>query len=371
MTSGLRIGSVWNIPIRLHPSWFIVFGFLTWSLSTGYFPVAYPVLGIGINITLGLVTSLFFFASVLAHELGHSWVALKEKIPVRGITLFIFGGVAQIEREPNSPGAEFRIAIAGPLISLLLGILFGILFFFGQNITVVAAPSQYLMRINLILLLFNLVPGFPLDGGRVFRAIVWAWNHDLRKATRIASFTGQIMAYVFIGIGFVILFQGNFVNGLWLIFIGWFLQSASGSVNQQVQMESVLQNSTVSQAMDRNIVKLPGLTPLSWVVEEHMLPNQGSAVYVTEYGEVAGLLTMRKVASIPRPHWRYTTINQAMDPLNRLIPVDPKDDLLTALKQMEKSKVAEMPVMDGELLVGTLTRENVARYLHRRAELGI
>jgi Zn-dependent protease len=369
--SGLRIGTIWNIPIRLHSSWFIIFGLLTWSLSRDYFVAAYPNMGSGVYLSLGLVTSLLFFGSVLAHELGHSWLALRDGIPVRGITLFIFGGVAQIEREARTPASEFRIATAGPVTSLLLAGIFYILFNLDKKISYLAAPSEYLMRINFMLAIFNLIPGFPLDGGRILRAAVWAWNKDLRKATRFAALVGQVIAYIFIGIGIFSLFQGKFSNGLWLIFIGWFLQSTASSIYQQINIETSLRSSTVSQVMSREMVKLPGLTPLDWVIEEHVLANKDPAIYVVEYGEISGLLTIREITKIPKMHWRFTTINQAMVPLSKLSMLSPDTDLFSALERMEEAKVSQIPVVEGEDVIGTLSRENIARYLHMRTRLGV
>ena len=369
--SGIRIGTIWNIPIRLKSSWFIIFGLLTWSLSREYFVTAYPDLGSGIYLTMGLVTSLLFFGSVLAHELGHSWVALKDGIPVRGITLFIFGGVAQIEREARTPASEFRIAIAGPVTSLLLAGFFYILYSLDKKLPYLAAPSEYLMRINFMLALFNLIPGFPLDGGRVLRAGVWAWNKDLRKATRVAAVIGQVIAYVFIGLGILSLFQGQFSNGLWLIFIGWFLQSTASSAHQQVNIEISLRGSTVNQVMNRELVKLPGLTPLDWVIEEHVLANKDPAIFVVEYGEISGLLTIREITKVPKMHWRFTTINQAMVPLSRLLTISPEQDLYSALQKMEEAKVSQIPVVEGEAVIGTLSRENIAHFLQLRTQLGV
>jgi len=366
--SGLRIGTIWNIPIRLNTSWFIIFGLLTWSLSRDYFVAAYPNMSSGVYLSLGVVTSLMFFGSVLAHELGHSWVALKDGIPVRGITLFIFGGVAQIEREASTPASEFRIAIAGPLTSLLMAGVFFVLYSLDKKIPFLAAPSEYLMRINFLLALFNLVPGFPLDGGRVLRAAVWAWNKDLRKATRIAALIGQVIAYLFIGLGILRMFQGQFSNGIWMIFIGWFLQSAASSAYQQIKLETSLRSSSVRQVMNRELVKLPGLTPLDWVIEEHVLANKDPAIYVIEYGEISGLLTIREITKIPKMHWRFTTINQAMVPMDRLSTLSPETDLYSALERMDEAKVSQIPVVEGVDVIGTLSRENIARFLHMRTQ---
>jgi Zn-dependent protease len=369
MMSGVMIGKIWGIPIRLHGSWFIVFGLLTWSLSQQIFTSEYPGLTLGVQLLLGMITSLFFFASVLAHELGHSWLALKDGIPVRGITLFIFGGVAQIEREPRSPVSEFRIAIAGPLTSLGLAGIFGLLFLADRQIPFLAAPSEYLMRINLLLALFNLIPGFPLDGGRVLRAIVWALNKDLKKATRIASVSGQVIAYLFIGYGIFRLFMGQFVDGLWMIFIGWFLQNAASSAFQQINLESVLKGTTVGEVMYRGITKLPGLTPLNYVVEEQVINHREPVIYVTEYGEVSGILSIKEIMKVPKPHWRFTTINQAMVPFSRSIKLDPEMDLFSALKKMEETKIGLIPVLSGEQLVGTLTKEGVIHYLNFKTQM--
>jgi Zn-dependent protease len=366
MRSGLQIAKIWGIPIRLHASWFIVFGLLTWSLSRDLVATTSPML----NLVIGLATTLLLFASVLAHELGHSWVAIRDGIPVKGITLFIFGGLAQIEREPRSPLSEFRIAIAGPLTSLLVAGLFGGIFLLERQSAFLAEPSFYLMRINFILALFNLIPGFPLDGGRVLRAAVWAYKKDLRQATRVASITGQVFAYLFIGWGIINLFLGQVSNGLWMIFIGWFLQNAASSAYQQLNLETILRETTVFQAMDREIIKLPGLTPLSWVIEEQMSNNRETVIYVTEYSDVSGILTIQEIMKVPRPQWPYMTINQVMTPLQRIKFLGPEMSLLSALREMEETRKATIPVFQGEQLVGTLTRENVSRFIHKRMQFG-
>ena len=366
MRSGLQIGSIWGIPIKLHASWFIVFGLLTWSLSRDLVNSTNPLTGL----LIGLVTTLLFFGSVLAHELGHSWLALRDGIPVHSITLFIFGGVAQIEREPHSPLSEFKIAIAGPITSFLVAGVFGLVYLLGQQVPLFAEPGYYLMRINFILALFNLVPGFPLDGGRVLRAAVWAYKKDFRQATRIASISGQVVAYIFIGWGILTLFLGQVSNGLWMIFIGWFLQNAASTAYQQVNFETILKEATVNQAMDREIKKLPGLTPLSWVIEEQMVDHRETVIYVTEYGEISGILTLQEIMKVPRQQWAYMTVNQVMTPFHRAIRLNPEMDLFSALRSMEDSKKSTVPVFDGDQLVGTITRENLSRYIQKRVQLG-
>lgn len=201
MKTTVKLGKFWGIPISLHAGWFLIFGMIPWSLAAGYFPAAYPDLLTSIHWALGGIISVLFFASVLAHELGHSYLTLRNKIPVSDITLFVFGGVSQIEQEPKSPGAEFRIAIAGPVVSLALAALFGGLWLMTQNIVWLAAPSMWLARMNLMLFLFNMIPGFPLDGGRVLRAIIWRCSSDFRMAARAASLIGQLIAQIIMGFG--------------------------------------------------------------------------------------------------------------------------------------------------------------------------
>jgi Zn-dependent protease len=371
MGASIKLGKIWGIPVGLHPSWFIIFFLLTWSLSTGYFPREYGELSLMAHIVLGVLTTILFFASVLAHELGHSFLALRNRIAVKGITLFIFGGVAQIAEEPKTPGAEFRIAIAGPLVSLALAILFGIAYLLDQQIPYLAAPSAYLMRINFILAVFNLIPGFPLDGGRVLRAFVWWLNKDFYKATKVASFSGQIVAFGFIGFGVLSLFRGDFMNGVWLVFIGWFLQNAAATAYAQTNMQHQLQDVRVEQVMERDCVRVASLTPVSLVVDNQVLTDGQSCFFVADNGKLQGLLTLRDISQIPQPKWRFTTMGQAMVPAERLVSVTPDTELLKALQTMDDANLAQMPVLENGNLVGVLTRENVLHYLRVRAELKI
>lgn len=372
MKASIKLGSIWGIPIGLHTSWFLVFGLITWSLSAGYFPNEYPQLSGISTLVLGLLTSILFFSSVLAHELGHAFVALQEKIPVRSITLFIFGGVAQIGREPSSPGAEFRIAIAGPLTSIGLAGLFGGIWLLNREIALLAAPSLYLARINLILALFNMIPGFPLDGGRVLRALVWWWTKSFSSATRVAAISGQTIAFGFIGFGVLNLFTGGVTNGLWLIFIGWFLQNAAASAVQQSNVQEKLRGITVGQAMSRDCAEVNGLTTLYQLVHEYVLTSGQHCFFVRDFiGQVRGMLTLQDITRVPQPKWRFTTAEQIMAPYDRLLSVDADMELLAALRTMEEANVSQVPVVQEDRPVGLLSREQVLRYLQLRTQLGI
>lgn len=371
MNASLKLGKIWGIPIGVHTSWFIIFGLLTWSLSTGYFPNAYPGLTIISHLILGLLTTIFFFASVLAHELGHAYFALRNQIPVRGITLFIFGGVAQIAQEPRSPGAEFRIAIAGPLVSALLAGIFGLAYVLDQRVPYLAAPSEYLMRINFILAAFNMIPGFPLDGGRVLRAFIWWRSGNFGKANRIAAFSGQLVAFGFIGWGIFTIFSGNFLNGIWQVFIGWFLQNAAASSYAQTNMRESLSGIQVGQIMNKDCLKISSLTPLSQLVAEQVLSGGQRCFFIADNGKLQGMLTLRDIAQIPQPKWRFMTTRQAMTPVSRLISVDSNTELLTALQTMDTADIAQVPVLNNGELVGFLSRDQVVHYLRTRAELGV
>jgi Zn-dependent protease/CBS domain-containing protein len=371
METRVELGKIWGIPIGLHPSWFLIFGLLTWSLAMGYFPEEYPALSSAAHWLLGGLTSLLFFGSVLVHELGHSLIALRNSIPVRRITLFIFGGVAQIEKEPNSPGAEFRIAIAGPLASLTLAILFEALYLLDQSIPYLAAPSIYLARINFLLAAFNMIPGFPLDGGRVLRALVWRFTGSFHRATRVAGSTGQLVALGFIGVGVYTIFDGALFNGLWLAFIGWFLQNAAASNLAAANIQQSLHGITVSQVMSRECTRVPSLLPLSQLVEEQVLNGAQRCFFVADNGQLRGLLTLHEITAVPQRKWGFTTAEQVMVPFGRLARVAPDTELMQALQMMDNINVNQLPVVEEENIVGTLSREQVLRYIRLRAELGI
>jgi len=371
METGVKLGRILGIPIRLHVSWFLIFGLVTWSLAVSYFPVEYPSLPAAACWGLGAATSLLFFGSVLAHELSHSLVALRSQVPVHGITLFIFGGVAQIGREPSTPGDEFRIAVAGPLASLALAVGFGGLWLLDRAVPYLAAPSVWLMRINLGLALFNLIPGFPLDGGRVLRAMVWRITQNFQRATQVASFVGQLTAFGFIGLGLLTMVGGRFADGLWLVFIGWFLQNAAAASYAQVNIQHSLRGVTVAQVMTRDCALVPAQITVGQLVEERILPGGRRCFFVTENDRPRGILTLSDVAKVARSDWGQTTAGQVMVPWERTSRVQPHTALLAALQVMDDANVNQVPVVEGEEIVGMLSREHVLHYVRTRAELGI
>lgn len=247
----IPLGRIFGIVIDLDYSWFLVFGLLTWVLAVSYFPSEFKEWTTAEYWLMGTLTAVMFFVSVLLHELGHSVVAMRYKVQVPRITLFIFGGVSQIAGEAPSAGAEVWIAIAGPVVSFALAALFALLEPLVTPISPLLATFKYLALINGMLALFNLIPGFPLDGGRIFRAILWGVFHNFRKATLIAANTGRFFGFLFIAFGVWLALRGNFFNGLWIAFIGWFLESAAVAQVQQQVMQGLLAGHKVSEAMGR------------------------------------------------------------------------------------------------------------------------
>ena len=373
LTRSIPLGRILGIPLGLDYSWFLVFALVTWSLGSSYFPDQFPGWSTGLYWAVGLATSLLFFVSVVLHELGHSVIALRNGIPVRSITLFIFGGVAQIGREPGSPGVEFRVAIAGPIVSFALAGLFGALSVVGAGIAPLAALATYLAFINGSLGVFNLIPGFPLDGGRVFRAILWRATHSFRRATEIAGAAGNLFAWLFIFWGVWQMFSGDIVNGLWIAFIGWFLQNAATASVQQMTLTRLLAGHTVGEIMTREYQTVAPEVTLEQLVHDHILTTGRRFFPVARAGRIEGLLTLHHVKKIPREHWATTTVAQVMTPLAQLRLAHPGDGLWQAMQEMTADGVNQLPVTDtanGEL-TGVLARDNVLTFVRTLAEVGV
>jgi Zn-dependent protease len=365
----LSIGKIFNIPIGVDLSWFLILALITWSLAVSYYPQEYanwPVLEYWI---VGAVTAVIFFICVLLHELGHSVVAIHNKLPVRSITLFIFGGISEITSEPPSAAAEFWIAIAGPLTSFALAAFFAILQIFVTGIAPLLALLRYLAYINGILGLFNLIPGFPLDGGRVFRAIVWGITHNLQRATVIAANVGRAIAFLFILFGFWQIAIGNLFNGIWIAFIGWFLESAANSQLSQQRLHSLLAGHTVAQAMSRNFATVPATITLQQIADEHIL-GSGQRFFVVESADLpVGLLTIAGLNKIPRSSWATTTAAQAMTPIDQFHKLRSDTDLVEALDEMNMDKINQLPVMNDGQFEGILSEENIVRFMRTLQEL--
>ncbi len=366
----IPLGRVLGIPIGLDYSWFLIFGLLTWSLAVSYFPREFREWPAALYWLTGGMTAIMLFVSVLLHELGHSIVAQGFRVPVRRITLFIFGGVAEIGAEPPSALGEVLIAIAGPIVSGVLAVFFTIAKPAAAGSEPIWAMAKYLAYINLALAVFNLIPGFPLDGGRVFRAIVWGVTRNFRRATVVAANVGRFFGLLFIFAGVWRVFQGDFANGLWIAFIGWFLDSAATGQVHQVQFQGLLAGHTVSQAMGRRCTAVPADLTLLRLVEDHILTS-GQRCFLVKRGEdTVGLMTLHRIKEVPQAEWSVTTAAQVMVPLERLKVTQPTAGLWTALQLMDRDGVNQVPVIDQGRVVGMLTREDVISFLRTLRELG-
>jgi len=372
---GIPFGRLFGISLRLNPSWFIIFVLITWALAGSYFPTTYPAWSMTEKITAGIVTSLLFFASVLAHELMHSIVAQRQGIAVRSITLFIFGGVSEIEGEPKKAADEFVMALAGPLTSLVLGgILLGV--WLGlRSLTAgagqfVGAVAYWLGIINLSLGIFNLIPGFPLDGGRVLRSILWGRSGDLRSATQTASSVGRAVAYIFIFIGIFFVFTGNWLNGVWLALIGWFLDNAAVGSYRQVQLNDLLSGHKVSEAMTRDCVMVAPQVTADHIINEYALTKGQQCFPVMDGAKLEGIVSFDSLRSVAREARRDKTAEQIMTPLSKLKWVSPNDDLTKVLAIMTAGDVSQVPVIENDEVVGLISRERLLSFIDLQANLG-
>jgi Zn-dependent protease len=367
---GISLGRVLGIPIELDYSWFLIFALVAWTLASGYFPSEFKNWPTAEYWLVGIAAAIVFFLSVVLHELGHSIVARHYGIPVSSIRLFVFGGVSQIETEPPSARAEFLMAVVGPLVSFALAAIFAGLGVAFTSLAPLQALAKYLAYINGALGLFNLIPGFPLDGGRVLRAIVWGITNNLRRATVIAGNLGRLIGFLFILFGVYQVFTGNFVNGLWIGFIGWFLESAAMSQVQQQRIHDLLAGRKVSQAMSTNYTSIPSGTTIQTLVDHQVLGNGQRSFVVNEGNRVAGLLTLHDIKSLPRAEWPMTTATQAMIPLAKVKRIRPDEELWAAIEEMNHDGVNQLPVMTEGHIDGMLRREDIISYLRNLQDLG-
>lgn len=368
---GLTIGRIGGISIRVDWSWIIIFLLVTWTLAVGYFPALFPRFSTALNWGLGAISSLLLFVSVLVHELAHSFVARSQGLPVESITLFIFGGVSQIEEEPRTARNEFTMALVGPLTSLGLAALFFVLYLAIRSINgPIAAVTQYLALINLALGLFNLVPGFPLDGGRVLRSIVWGITKNLRSATRIASYVGQAFAFLLIFVGVALIFSGAFLSGIWLAFIGWFLNNAAAASYRELITRQSLEGVPVGRLMAADVDRVPPNLTIQQVIEEHILSGRQHAYPVTADGQLLGLICLHDIRNVPRDARSRQTVAEAMTPYERLVTVTPDEGLDMAVDKLGRGGYEQLPVIDRPgHLVGLLRRQDVINYLQVQADL--
>jgi Zn-dependent protease/CBS domain-containing protein len=381
---GFRLGRIFGIDLRIDYSWLFIFILLTWNL-VHVFSVWHPDWTIAGAFAVALSASLLFFFCVLLHELAHSVVAMRFGVPVRSITLFLFGGVSNIEREPPSAKAEFLTAIVGPVTSVVLGVIFIMLASLGVSGTVSDAdaawralaqlgPLQTLLvwlgPVNVVIGLFNLIPGFPLDGGRVLRSILWRLSGDFRKSTLWASSIGQIIGWLFIAGGIAMtfgvrlpFFGTGIVGGLWLAFIGWFLHAAAQQASTRVAVDEALAGMTVEQLMRRDLPSVAPETTVAELVHERLLFGDDRTLPVARDGTLLGLVSVGDVREVPTDRWAVTPVESVMHGADSLFTGTPTQPLTSAFEQLSRQDLAQMPVLDHGRFVGVLRRRDVTRWL--------
>ena len=370
----IPLGRLFGIPIGLDYSWFLIFVLLTWSLATSYFPARFSGWSAELYWSLGALTTVILFVSVLLHELGHALTAMAFRIPVRRIRLMIFGGVAEMGDESPNAGAEFAVAIAGPVVSLLVAAAAGAGWLALRSAGVFApamAVLGYMGLANAMLAGFNMIPGFPLDGGRVLRAVLWGATQNMGRATRIAGNIGRIIGFGFIGLGLVEVFLlGNLTNGLWTGFIGMFLQGAASAEMQAQHIRDMLAGRTVSQVMNPNFTTLPGYLTVQQVIDAHILGSGRRVFVVTDGDRVLGLLSLSSVSKLPIEARAVTPVSEVMLPLDRIGAVAPDTELWAALRRMEAEQLGVLPVLENGHFRGMLRREDVFSFVRTLNMLG-
>jgi len=369
--SGLRIGKILGIPIYLHSTWVFIFAAITYIIAL-QFKQQHPLWSDTQHWAVGVLTSLLFFASVLFHELSHSVVAQHYKIRVVSITLFLFGGLARIEREPSKALQEFNIAIAGPLASGFLAAGFfglALLFPYSQSVGALAA---WLGWTNLTLAVFNLLPGFPLDGGRIFRAIIWGATRDFEKATRVAGASGKLIAYAIILWGVWEVIHGN-VQMLWTILIGYFILNAAKESVAQVAMRQALVGLSAADVMSKEVPTAPGHITLEEYGAEVLRTGRRCHLVVSD-DRLVGMINVHTLNSFPRDEWAHNSVQAAMIPREKILWTSPEEPLLRLLERLLSADVNQMPVVSGSgddapHIVGIVTRDSILRVMQTRSEL--
>ena len=389
--NGIDIGKIFGIRISIDLSWLLIFLLVMWNLAGGVFPSMHPNWPITLNWAIGFLAAVLFFLSVLAHELAHSLVATARGLPVRKITLFLFGGVSNIEREPESPASEFLITIVGPLTSIVLGLLFltlgwitagrnpillGLTGFGISQLNPIATIFLWLGPINFLLGVFNLIPGFPLDGGRVLRSILWGITGNLRRATKISTIVGQAIGWIFIVLGIAMvfglsipIFGTGLISGLWLAFIGWFLNNAAVQSNRQVVIEDILDGVPVVRLMRKNLPTVQSDVPVSTLVDQYMMGTDERTFPVTSGQQLLGLVCVEDVRKVPREKWDTTNVSEIMTPASELDMVTPYVDATEAFNKLSTRDVRQIPVVQNGQLLGLIRRQDILRWLQLHSSM--
>lgn len=362
--SGFKIG--------IDISWFFIAILFTWSLAVGYFPFRYPHLTTGTYWLMGLVGMLALFICVILHELGHAIVARHYKLPTTQITLFLFGGVAEIQKEPTSPKVEFLMAIAGPIVSIIIAFAMYFLaegeIFWGWPIYVIGITS-YLAFINLALAIFNLLPAFPLDGGRVFRSILWGWKKNLDVATKIATQVGSGFGIAFIFFGIFSIFFGNLFGGFWLMILGWFLHRAAVATRTQYYVTKELEGEKVSKFMKKDVVTVSPEITIKEFIDHYIYQTHHHLYPVTDQGKLEGYITLKEVKTVGHNEWEKTQIKKVMVPTAHFQTISPQSSAMDALNLMQKTDAPMLLVVENGKLCGLISTQDLFKLISMKLEL--
>jgi len=366
MKGSFRIGKIMGIEIEVNASWFIIFALVTYTLAAGYFPYYYPAFDSTTRWVSSSVIALFFFASVLLHELSHSFVSIKLGMPVKKITLFIFGGIAQIEQEPDDPAKELKMALAGPGMSLLLS---GFFFVISKLLVMTSVPLaaivslNYLASINLTLAIFNLVPAFPMDGGRVLRALIWRFSGSLQKATRISSAMGSAFGYLLIAFGIFLLLNNDLVNGVWLLLIGWFINQMSKESYQTMMLSDIFDKIKVREFMTGSVVTVDRSISVQELVEGYFYKYKFAVFPISQDGRITGIVSTASVKMLEPAARAQTSVGSIATPLSDKLVVSPEDAVSKAMAKLSANGVGRVLVMEEERLLGIVSNTDILNYL--------
>jgi Zn-dependent protease/CBS domain-containing protein len=372
MKGSFKIGKIKGILIEVNASWFVIFALVTYTLASGYFPVYYPDFDPTTRWVSSSAIALLFFVSVLLHELSHSLVSLKLGMPVKSITLFIFGGIAQIEQEPDEPMKELKMAIAGPGMSIFLFGLFLLLSIIFKNF---GAPEAavvslgYLSTINLSLAIFNLVPAFPLDGGRVLRAIIWRFTGNLQKSTKITSAMGSIFGYFLIAFGVLLLLNNYIINGIWLVFIGWFINQMSKDSYQSMLLSDIFDKINIREFMTGKVVTVDRSMSVQELVDNYFYKYKFAIFPVSQDGRIIGIVSAASVKQLETGARSQATVGSITTPLSDKLIISPDDIVSTAMTRLRSNGIGRVLVMDQNNLLGIVSNTDILNYLWIRNQI--
>jgi len=368
----IRLGKIMGIPVRIHYTLWLVFVLIAWSLAYGYMPHQYPGLSPVTYWTIGIASAIVLFASVLIHELSHSYIAKKNGLPIARITLFFFGGVSEMTEEPQDAGLEVRMAAAGPLMSFMIAGVLGGFWYIGQAAgvpIVVTATVGYGALINAVLGAFNLLPAFPLDGGRVFRGSLWKHSKNLVGATRTATRVSEGLSLLMMLGGFVAIIFGDFVDGIWIVVLGWFIKSGAETSLRQTLIGETLTGLTVGSIMTQGVLTVSPDITVQQLVSDYFLVHPHAGYPVMKDGRLLGLVTLQSARAIPKEQRITETVAQAMIPLERAPMIQPGVSALDALQKMARERVEMILVTEGDRLLGVVTRDDLMKTIQTRQQL--